>query len=248
MLWEEQHRYLAEMGNDTFSNSNGNNNSSSSSNSSSSVTPSRKRKLGEVDENNTGDADGETSFPQTKKPRTGLLGILHEGIDGIRLAAQRASVALFGAVHWVYNMGAAAVSLTNPQSGSHLGSGRSGSSSSGNSTRGTKTTAGTSRKKVRDGDVQMTVFRALQDSKYFIGPGDVYGGDYTIYRGGDPSNAHSTATVRVVRQRKITARDLISFSRVQNQVAKSAVLAFLDPESKEAKFVVVNFQTVSDRS
>jgi tRNA intron endonuclease, catalytic C-terminal domain len=38
---------------------------------------------------------------------------------------------------------------------------------------------------------------------YFVGPGDVYGGDYTIYRGGDPSNSHSTATVRVVRQRKV---------------------------------------------
>jgi hypothetical protein len=69
-----------------------------------------------------------------------------------------------------------------------------------------------------------------------------------IYRGGDPSNAHSTATVRVVRQRTIAARDLISFSRVQNQVAKSAVLAYLDPQTKEAKFVVVNFQSVSDRA
>ena len=32
----------------------------------------------------------------------------------------------------------------------------------------------------RDGDVQMTVFRSLQHREYFVGPGDVYGGDYTV--------------------------------------------------------------------
>ena len=52
--------------------------------------------------------------------------------------------------------------------------------------------------------VTSQIFRSLQvHHKYFVGPGDVYGGDYTIYRGGDPSNSHSTATVRVVRQRKV---------------------------------------------
>lgn len=49
------------------------------------------------------------------------------------------------------------------------------------------------------------IFRSLQEEHgYFVGPGDVYGGDYTIYRGGDPSNSHSTATIRVVRQRKVS--------------------------------------------
>ena len=48
------------------------------------------------------------------------------------------------------------------------------------------------------------IFRSLQEEhNYFVGPGDVYGGDYTIYRGGDPSNSHSTATVRVVRHREV---------------------------------------------
>ncbi len=56
----------------------------------------------------------------------------------------------------------------------------------------------------------------------------------------DPSNSHSVATIRVCSARgkggrgrggvgggSILARDLLSFSRVQNQVAKSAVLASL---------------------
>ncbi len=80
-----------------------------------------------------------------------------------------------------------------------------------------------------------------------MGPGDVYGGDYNIYRGGDPSNAHSTATVRLVRKRAITGRDLLCFSRVQNQVAKSAVLAYVDPETQQAQFLVANFRNVSER-
>ena len=251
MLWEEQHRYLAEMGRKgvvvtTCS-------SSSCADSSTTTTPSRKRKLGEMEESSVESADGEGLPPQSKKPRTSLFTILH---DGIRELAHRASVAFFGAAQWVYNIGSTvtAVRFTNPIASSSSSLGNSRMSKKDNNQSGNAAVAGTrksvssKRKKFRDGDVQMTVFRALQDSKYFIGPGDVYGGDYTIYRGGDPSNAHSTATVRVVRQRKITARDLISFSRVQNQVAKSAVLAYLDPETKDAKFVVVNFQTVSDRS
>jgi len=95
--------------------------------------------------------------------------------------------------------------------------------------------------------VQLAIFTACQHRGYFVGPGDVYGGDYNIYRGGDPSNSHSTATVRVVRKRTITARDLLSFSRVQNQVAKSAVLAYVDPDMQDARFLVVNFRNVSDR-
>ena len=97
--------------------------------------------------------------------------------------------------------------------------------------------------------MQLKVFSACQARGYFIGPGDVYGGDYNIYRGGDPSNSHSTATVRVVRKRAITGRDLLSYSRVQNQVAKSAVLAFVDPDNEggEPGFLVVNFRNVSER-
>ena len=52
--------------------------------------------------------------------------------------------------------------------------------------------------------IYFQIFRSLQEEhNYFVGPGDVYGGDYTIYRGGDPSNSHSTATVRVVRHREV---------------------------------------------
>jgi hypothetical protein len=33
---------------------------------------------------------------------------------------------------------------------------------------------------------------------YLIGPADVYGGDYTLYKTADPSQSHSVATVRIV--------------------------------------------------
>ena len=104
-----------------------------------------------------------------------------------------------------------------------------------------------SRKKFTNADLQLTIFRECAKMGYFIGPGDVYGGDYNIYRGGDPSNSHSTATIKVVRRKTITGRDLLSFSRVQNQVAKSAVLAFIDSDTKEPKFLVANFRNVSER-
>jgi len=96
-------------------------------------------------------------------------------------------------------------------------------------------------------DMQQAVFNECVKMGYFVGPGDIYGGDYNIYRGGDPSNSHSTATVRVVRKKTITGRDLLSFSRVQNQVAKSAVLAYVDPETHLPRFLVANFRNVSDR-
>lgn len=102
-------------------------------------------------------------------------------------------------------------------------------------------------KKFSNKDMQEVIFKACADLDYFIGPGDVYGGDYNIYRGGDPSNSHSTATIRVVRKRTITGRELLAFSRVQNQVAKSAVLAYVDPSDHKAQFLVANFRNVSER-
>lgn len=41
------------------------------------------------------------------------------------------------------------------------------------------------------------VFKDLMDRGYLVGPGDVYGGDYTIYND-DPSQEHAMATIRVV--------------------------------------------------
>lgn len=96
-------------------------------------------------------------------------------------------------------------------------------------------------------EMKTTIFRDLQKRHYFVGPADVYGGDYNIYKGGDPSNSHSAATIRIVRQRKITARDLLCFSRVQNQVAKSAILAFVHPDTSKPEYLIVNFRNVSDR-
>lgn len=103
------------------------------------------------------------------------------------------------------------------------------------------------------------IFEDLRSRGYFVGPGDVYGGDYCIYKGKDPSQSHSVATIRVC-DGKISAKDLLCFSRVQNQVAKSAVLAFqrtdeaskMDHESNDSigsvGYVVFNFRAVSVRN
>ena len=221
-LWDEQRRYLVEVGACEGLPP------SSSAVLRAAVTEStgngtgKKRKLGERD----GDvSEEEEDGPAQKRSRTTLLGQMVDGLQTLWVSAVAWATTRLG---W----GGGGVPVAAPLASAAAAA----ASSSG------------SRKKRRDGDVQMAVFRELQRRQYFVGPGDVYGGDYTIYRGGDPSNAHSTATVRVVRQRTITARDLISFSRVQNQVAKSAVLAYLDPKSKDPQFVVVNFQSVSDRA
>eukprot|EP01032_Pedospumella_encystans_P012979 gene12979-14973_t len=111
------------------------------------------------------------------------------------------------------------------------------------------------------------IFQDLHDRKYFVGPADAYGGDYSLYKGGgDPTQTHSIATVRVIEKgHKITAKELLAFSRVQNQVAKSAVLAFKlpveqtgtaskDTVDKEGSvvnsgvgYIMINFRNVSDR-
>ena len=48
----------------------------------------------------------------------------------------------------------------------------------------------------------------------------------TLYQG-SPSESHSLGTVRVVSPSgRLPARDLLAFARVQNQAAKSSILAF----------------------
>lgn len=96
-------------------------------------------------------------------------------------------------------------------------------------------------------DVNFSIFTDLRSRGYFVGPGDVYGGDFNIYKGGDPSNSHSAATIRVVRKKRIAVRDLLSFSRVQNHVAKSAVFSFIEPTSNKPAYLIANFRNVSDR-
>ena len=96
-------------------------------------------------------------------------------------------------------------------------------------------------------DVNFSIFIDLRSRGYFVGPGDVYGGDFNIYKGGDPSNSHSAATIRVVRKNRIAVRDLLSFSRVQNHVAKSAVFSFIEPSSNKPAYLIANFRNVSDR-
>ena len=76
--------------------------------------------------------------------------------------------------------------------------------------------------------------------------------DYNIYKD-NPTNSHSLATIRVVYNGRVSARDLLAFSRVQNQVAKSAMFAFagkskpFSNHEEPVKFVTINFHAVSDR-
>ena len=160
MLWDEQHRYLSEM---VAANS-----SSSSSSSTVPITPSRKRKLSEVDEV-AGDDEAELLTPAKKKSRNTFFSTLTNGFHNL---TSRVSSVLTGAAQWMFSMG----------SGTTLGwsIGSSNSSKTFPTTRsgGEKMQGGLKTK--RDGDVQMTVFRSLQHQEYFVGPGDVYGGDYTV--------------------------------------------------------------------
>ena len=104
--------------------------------------------------------------------------------------------------------------------------------------------------KLKVSELKFLIFSDLNSRKYFVGPGDVYGGDYNIYKGGDPSNSHSIGTIRLVGKRNVlSARDLLSFTRVNNQVAKSSVIAYVTRGSKGpcATYLVFNFLGVSER-
>jgi tRNA splicing endonuclease len=89
------------------------------------------------------------------------------------------------------------------------------------------------------------------DHNFVLGPGDVYGGDYTLYKDGDPSSTHSIATVRIHSQSMVSVKDILAYSRVQNQVAKAAVYAFpsssRDDRDGEVRFVAFNFRAVATR-
>jgi hypothetical protein len=104
-------------------------------------------------------------------------------------------------------------------------------------------------------DAHSLVYMDMVKRGYLVGPGHLYGSDYNIYeRGKDPSSSHSIASIRCMADAPvISGRDLISFTRVQNQVAKSAVFAFpaapssLNNESQEVWYVSINFRSVSHR-
>ena len=94
--------------------------------------------------------------------------------------------------------------------------------------------------------LRRNVFCDLNERGFFVGPADIYGADYSIYVG-DPSKGHSVGTVRlvppkvqyrddehgnkngrIIKKHTVTARDILSYSRVQNHVAKMAIYAFDD--------------------
>ena len=107
-----------------------------------------------------------------------------------------------------------------------------------------------SERQLKVSDMKYLIFSDLNRRKYFVGPGDVYGGDYNIYKGGDPSNAHSLGTIRLIGKRNVmSARDLLSFTRVNNQVAKSTIIAYVAREAAgpRAVYLVFNFLGVSER-
>lgn len=90
----------------------------------------------------------------------------------------------------------------------------------------------TTTKKSREEKQQEMTFKFLQSEGFFVGPADVYGGDYSIYRGADPTESHATATIRLCHSKTMSARELLAFSRIQNQVAKSSVITYVElPQS-----------------
>jgi hypothetical protein len=93
------------------------------------------------------------------------------------------------------------------------------------------------------------------------------GADYCLYKGGDPSNSHSIASVRVCgHSTRISARELIAYTRVQNHVAKNAMFVYSrqntevseepcrrrgrynDHTRDDIETVIFNFLDTSDRA
>lgn len=63
--------------------------------------------------------------------------------------------------------------------------------------------------------VRNQVFEDLHDRGYFVGPADVYGGDYSLYKGGgDPTKTHSIATVRVLEG----GRNKVSYQPINSEL------------------------------
>ncbi|RYY86550.1 hypothetical protein EON63_05535, partial [archaeon] len=52
---------------------------------------------------------------------------------------------------------------------------------------------------------QHLVYSSIRESNstYVLIPADVYGGEYSVYKGGDPTTTHSMATVRVLQESKV---------------------------------------------
>eukprot|EP01040_Poterioochromonas_malhamensis_P011361 gene11361-12381_t len=108
----------------------------------------------------------------------------------------------------------------------------------------------TSAKEEKQEEKEEVVIDRTKEDKYLIGPGDNYGGDFTLYQGVDsPSEGHSVATIRVLYSNEISALDLLAFSRVQNKVAKAAILAFPseDLKSSEKKIDLSEFDGKTKR-
>lgn len=79
--------------------------------------------------------------------------------------------------------------------------------------------------------IRCEVFRDLHSRGYVVGPADGYGADYSLYKE-DPSTSHSIATVRVIENpgkdsATISAKEILSYSRVQNHVNKKGVFAII---------------------
>lgn len=61
------------------------------------------------------------------------------------------------------------------------------------------------------------------------------------------TNATSPADMTRIQPPMMSCKEFLALSRVQNHVAKNTVLAFIDPDTQEAKFLVSNFLYVSER-
>lgn len=81
------------------------------------------------------------------------------------------------------------------------------------------------------------VYRDLASKGYVVGSACRYGGDFVVYDQ-HPSKCHSSHTVRVIPPDERTpCLDLAGFCRVQGAVLKTAVLASVDPTTKEPQYV-----------
>ncbi|MEM0371379.1 MAG: tRNA-intron lyase [Ignisphaera sp.] len=89
-----------------------------------------------------------------------------------------------------------------------------------------------------DFDVKYRVYEYLRDRNYIIRGGTKYGADFTVYTVG-PGYEHAPYVITVVaKEHKIKPTDIVALGRVSHSVRKHSVLAIVDRDDNNIRYIV----------